>query len=505
MMKYDLNYKTNRRLLGLFSSFFLLNSSALLAEEKEIDPYALTSSSVQQAKLTPLILNPDGINALAPNLGKSTSIKPRVANYMILWSSVRKAGAHQVEWEVIAPADGTYAVTLVGSGNGSKFSVSSGIEKEEVTIEGKGWLRTPSAAISLKKGSNSVKLDVEATKDFSIGSIELTQPEVKEKLLNEALAERTVPDWFKDAGYGLMFQWTNRATPPQGDIKAWEQKVNDFDLDAYIDLVEESGAAYVVWSITWGNQYISAPCKALDQIIKGRTTKRDLLAEMADRLEKKGVKLIFYYHYGYHCYHSSDDAWLEASGALKPDKAELYKNVMNIITEVGERYGDKLGGWWFDGGARFYNCHFDGSSGAAGMLSAPFKAFTEASRKGNPERMISYNSWIKPRITEYQDYYGGEGRRSFKAKELENGVFKSGRQKGLQAHGCFPLEKRWGHIDKDTLITPPNLPLNRLVYLVKKAKINRYPLSLNLEMYEDGTVSPASKELLKGLKAEVRK
>ena len=69
-----------------------------------------------------------------------------------------------------------------------------------------------------------------------------------------------------------MFQWTNRATPPTGSIKPWEEKVNDFDLDSFVEMVEETGAAYVLWSITWGEQYISAPIKSLDAIIAGRTT-----------------------------------------------------------------------------------------------------------------------------------------------------------------------------------------------------------------------------------------
>ena len=129
-----------------------------------------------------------------------------------------------------------------------------------------------------------------------------------------------------------MFQWTNRATPLEGPIKAWEEKVNDFDLDAFITLVEESGAAYVVWSMTWGNQYISTPIKALDTIISGRTSSRDLLGEMVDRLHKKGIKVIFYYHYGYECYHSQDTAWLEAAGGYDADKTKLYANVMSILS-----------------------------------------------------------------------------------------------------------------------------------------------------------------------------
>ena len=72
--------------------------------------------------------------------------------------------------------------------------------------------------------------------------------------------------------------------------------MNDFDVAAFVDRAEETGASYVVWSITWGQQYISAPIKSLDKIIAGRTTQRDLLGEMADLLHTKGIRLIYYYH-----------------------------------------------------------------------------------------------------------------------------------------------------------------------------------------------------------------
>lgn len=487
-------------------------STVFAASEKAINPYAVTANQVRLAEPATLPVDADGITLLSPNLGKlSERIRPSVLNYMILWCTARD-GASQVEWTVNAPADDVYAVTASVTGVGSRLLVSCNDQEQAVTITEAGWHRVELGTIPLKAGENKVLLEIDAVtvktgkrnQPFQLSALELARPAAHKAIQREALAQRQQPDWFKDAGYGLMFQWTNRATPPEGPIKDWETKVNDFDLDGFIDFVEDSGAAYVVWSMTWGNQYISAPIESLDAIIAGRTTTRDLLGEMTDRLHEKGIKVIFYYHYGYECYHSQDVAWLEAAGGTAADKTELYSNLMRILSEVGTRYGDKLDGWWFDGGARYLNCHFDGSSAADGILTAPFKDYTAAARAGNPERMVAYNSWIKPKITEYQDYYGGEGKRGFNPAELTNGVFNSGRQQGLQAHGCFTLEKRWGHIDEDTPIAAPKLNLQQLTANVKQAQRNRYPLSINLEMYEDGSVSPESAALLKELKAAVR-
>lgn len=502
-----------RFVFGVIAGFILTCVGSVFAEqEKEINPYAVTANQVMLAEPVPVEIDPGAINMLAPNLGTlSAGIKPVVKNYMILWCEA-KPGPNQVEWTVNAPTDGVYGLTASVTGKGSQLTVSCNGEQRAATIAQAGWHRVDLGTIPLKAGPNTVLLEMDAisvkagkrTTNFMMSALELAQPAVREALLKDAVTMRQQPEWFKDRGYGLMFQWTNRATPPEGPIKAWEKKVNDFDMDQFIELVEASGAAYVIWSATWGNQYISAPVTSLDAMISGRTTTRDLLGEMADRLDEKGVKLIFYYHYGYECYHSQDTAWLEACGGYEADKNKLYTNVMKIIAELGTRYGNKLDGWWFDGGARYLNCHFDGSSATDGILTAPFKAITAAARMGNPERMVAYNSWIKPRVTEYQDYYGGEGKKSFKPEELTDGIFNTGRQRELQAHGCFTLEKRWGHIDLNTPITKPKFSLKQLTGFVTKAQQNRYPLSINLEMYEDGSVSPESYALLKELKATIR-
>lgn len=487
----------------LIPVLLVASSGVALAQSKQaaID-YAPSKAPSTQHVHASLPIDPGGINVVAGNLGDYQSdFRNNFANHMNLWMSAKKPGPCRINWNLQVPADGDYEVNAVAAKGGDLTLICNG-EKQDSARSGHGWNRVSLGSIRLKAGENTLQLDVEASKGFQFDSLELVQPKVKAELLKDALAMRQKPEWFRNAGYGLMFQWTNRATPPKGPIKPWEEKVNDFDLDGFIKMVEESGAAYVLWSVTWGNQYISAPIQSLDAIIKGRTTKRDLLGEMADALHARGIKLIFYYHYGYDCNHSIDADWMKASGGYKPDKTDFYKNWMAIVSELGDRYGDKLHGWWFDGGQRYYNCHFDNTPGDKGILSAPFKKLTLAARSGNPKRVVAYNSWIKLRLTEYQDYYGGEG--AHVSSGLDNGSFRSGPQQGLLAHGCFIFESKWGHIAKDTPIPKPKFSLDKLTRLVEKAQKEQSPLSINLEMYEDGSVSPDSIALLRRLKAVIR-
>ncbi|MBT2161514.1 alpha-L-fucosidase [Zobellia barbeyronii] len=482
--------------------FFLLLANLALVAQDSPDPYAETEDEITNSGLSPISIDLETINVLSAGSAlKSENIESKVLNFMFLWVESTAFGKHSLSWEVNVPSSGNYTVTAEILGKNTNIELLCNGEKRNVKVQSEDWSRLNLGNIQLKKGSNKIELKIQSDEIIKVSALELTRPTIEEQIIDEALSVRQDLDWFKDAGYGLMFQWTNRATPKEGmKIKDWEQKINDFDVQQFANMVEETGAAYVIWSITWGQQYISAPITSLDKLIEGRTTKRDLLGEMADQLHAKGIKLIFYYHYGYDCYHSKDPAWLNVAGGYEADKTRLYKNVNEIIAEVGNRYGDKLNGWFFDGGQRYYDSRFDGTQ--EGVLSASFKEMSEAARRGNEQRVLTYNSWILPRVTEYQDFYSGEGLQRF--ENLDEGKFVDGKHKGLMAHTCFPLEERWGHIDFNTPIKKSKYSVEELSKYVKNAQHNRYPLSINLEMYEDGSVSGESLKLLKELREIVR-
>jgi len=488
---------------NLFLTFiFFLGLCLPIFGQEELDgskDYVVNKKDMQ-SKFKVIPINPEEFNPLFGNVGKLENMSVTVANHMSLWVTPQKDSiASKLTWDINIPKAGTYDISASVMAWGAEYTLKCDGKNITTKKENTGSFNIIELGkISFTKGKHTIVVEIANTlvkQRFS--HLNLVEESYNKKMLAQAFKDRVQEEWFKNAGYGLMFQWTNRATPPTGSIKAWEQKVKDFKLDAFLDAVESSGARYVVWSITWGEQYISAPIKSLDKILTGRTTTRDLLGEMADALHQRGVKLIFYYHYGYDCGHSIDTEWMKAVGGYRTDKTTLFNNWMSIVSEIGDRYGDKLNGWWFDGGARYLNCHFEGSPADEGILTAPFAELTKAARKGNPNRLIAYNSWIKPRITEFQDYYGGESQTSFNEKRLDNGVLKVGRQQGLQGHGCFIFERFWGRLLRNVPIQKPKYSIEWLEETVTKARKNKTPLSINIEMYEDGTISPLTLELLK--------
>jgi alpha-L-fucosidase len=133
-----------------------------------------------------------------------------------------------------------------------------------------------------------------------------------------------------------MVHWTKETMLLQGAPKAYDQTVNDFSVEQFAGDMQKTGAGFVVFTTAHGFQYFPAPLESLDKILPGRTARRDLVADLADALAKRGMKLFLYYHLGT----QADSAWTKASGFWDTDTSRFFNNWQAIISEVGERYGE---------------------------------------------------------------------------------------------------------------------------------------------------------------------
>jgi hypothetical protein len=216
--------------------------------------------------------------------------------------------------------------------------------------------------------------------------------------------------------------------------------------------------------------------------------------EIADELNKRAIKLILYYHVGHGDLPNTNwwnrnwnPNWLEENY----DKSLFFKNWQNIITEVGERYGEKLAGWLFDDDCVIY--------------PADYETLGRATKAGNPDRLVAYNSWIGSRFTEFQDYSFGEGFLGPDRETVINGKFVKGPFKGLQAFGCVMLDgPDWGVYQPDFKVLPPFYSEEKAAAIARHAAQTKAPIAFNLLMYEDGTVSPASLKTMERIRQVVR-
>jgi hypothetical protein len=332
--------------------------------------------------------------------------------------------------------------------------------------------------------------------DLALYSLELTAPDAKKTLASRAAKLRSSTKWMQDTKYGLMFTWTAATFPQHGPNKPYADQVRDFDVNRFADMVAGTGAGFIVFATSWSTYYFPAPIETWEKLVPGHTTKRDLIADLADALNARGIKLMIYYHAG----RADKDFW-SGDGIRKMSKDLYFKEWEDQIREIGLRYGDKLAGFWFDDGLTFYY-----------PLQAPWEEMTKAVKAGNPDRVVGYNSWIFPKATDFQDYACGEGGFVDRLPDVDSelpdggsGIFIGGPQKGLQATLTTTNEPGdWGHTAADKPIPAPGLKTEEMIAYLRKAEARRLVPIINFEVYEDGTASPQTIEEFKAIKAAIK-
>jgi hypothetical protein len=404
----------------------------------------------------------------------------------------------QAEWKVTASEPANYAFNVLLNRNGNQalkleITAAGKFLTATLPVDGKRWQRIAlPGTLAFPAGESSVTLRLvpcggSSNFDAQVHAVELVRPAVRDALHQKALKLRADTHWFQQARYGIMVHWTKQTAPRQGEPKSYDQAVADFNVGAFADQIELTGAGFVVVTTSHAFQYFPAPLESLDRILPGRTSRRDLVADLAAALGKRGIKLMLYYHPGA----SDDGEWLNACGFWETDTSRFFNNWETIISEVGQRYKERLAGWWFDDGSTNYY-----------YRSAPWEKLDRAAKAGFAQRLVAFNPWELNSPTEFHDFFTGEGFQDPRGyNELlirsGNGRYPSGTHQGLQASACLITEGDWVHSRKDTAIGNPQWNPEQLAGMLKGFLEYRNVPIFNLEIYQEGTVSPQSVELFK--------
>jgi hypothetical protein len=387
----------------------------------------------------------------------------------------------------------------------------------------KQWLE---GTLPLKKGINHITLNfpilsdhqVEAAKkeleegalkksttSLSIKSIELVRPQVWKTMKKRANDFKSDTQWMVDGKYGLFIHWSLLTYPLYGDRQAYETfewGVNTFDVEAFAKMVEETGASWVIFTTCHGRQMFPAPIKALNNLMPARTTKRDLIAELADALNKRDIKLMLYYNFSL-----GDEEFAKAVGVWDNDYDKWFKYLIDFTKEVSTRYGKKLAGWgYIDSTVPGYEYGLD------------WEAYSRAMKSGNPEAIVGISDhWWGP-FTPFSDLQTSDAGGLIIAP-LNSALYQEGRRfEGMQQHFSFVLDGSWiprepynGVIRRDAKARGgPTLSDEEYLDYFKMMDKADVPITINIMITQDVTdkqpfVNPKSLELLKKIKIELGK
>ncbi len=204
-------------------------------------------------------------------------------------------------------------------------------------------------------------------------------------------------DWLHAARYGVFMHFL------PGDAQELA-RVQDFDVEALAKQLESIGAKYFVITLGQNSGYFISPNATYDRLTGyaagERCATRDLPLDLYRALKPHGIRLMLYLP----CQVPNQDARAQKAFGLRegpqdqPVDLAFAHQWATVIQEWSDRYGDKVSGWWFDGG--YEHIHF---------TEAIAEVYARAARHGNPRSLVTFNPGVKViRWTQAEDYTAGE-------------------------------------------------------------------------------------------------
>lgn len=183
-------------------------------------------------------------------------------------------------------------------------------------------------------------------------------------------------EWFESADYGLFLHyglysilekgaWVQfRDTIPLSDYMQLTEKFDakNFDAARIVEVAEQAGMKYITLTSKHHDGFCLFDTKATDYNSMNAAAGRDLVKELYDACEAKGMALFLYYSYGADWHHpyfyNPEDGWEVArphyqqpEPSYKYEKPEDFRHYVDFVheqlTEMLTQYPG-IAGIWFD-------------------------------------------------------------------------------------------------------------------------------------------------------------
>jgi len=239
--------------------------------------------------------------------------------------------------------------------------------------------------------------------------------------------------WLADGSYGLMIHYL---VYPKG--KTLEEistdlnrLVDQFDLSGFMKQFDASGADWLIFTIGQNSGYYCSPNEYLDRRLPGRTSRRDLLMEIAREVKKRPGK-----HFVAYLPSEVGSPSAAAMNGLRnvfgwpPTDSTFRKNYCEFIRDYSVKLGKLCDGWWYDGATKIVDVP---------ERFGDFSDWLAASRAGNPDAVVAFNAGPSAgAATAKEDYIAGE------TFELPAELVPAGQYvDDVQYHALLPIDSRF--------------------------------------------------------------
>lgn len=201
--------------------------------------------------------------------------------------------------------------------------------------------------------------------------------------------------WMAHGTFGVM---THYLFHPKGNTPAertadLNRIVNNFDVDAYVEQIRQTGADWVIFTLGQTTDFLCSPNQYLDALEPGITPHRDVVMEIAKKLKRANKRLILYIP-------SEENAEPVLQRVFRYDQDGHAQRYFEFLRTYSVKFGTLVSGWWFDSCGRHPDTYW--------------QEWLTALRAGNPNTVVAFSGAefctggpVEP-ICKLEDYHAGE-------------------------------------------------------------------------------------------------
>ena len=164
----------------------------------------------------------------------------------------------------------------------------------------------------------------------------------------------------KDYGhksYGIFVHYGSMTRYPDGSKqKSVDEAADNFDVQGFVNDIAAMSPEYLIftaWHLWMNPLYPSA--KMTEWLGEDHSSKRDVLQELLDACDAKGIDVYFYIQPS-EAHNFSPEEQAAVGYIDRNTQTTTYNNFINeMIAEITERYKSQFKGFWFDKGLS-YRC-----------------------------------------------------------------------------------------------------------------------------------------------------
>jgi hypothetical protein len=295
-------------------------------------------------------------------------------------------------------------------------------------------------------------------------------------------------DWFQQAGWGVFVHYLEdlQNNPAQlnslGRRTSWDQCVKEFDAGRFANQIAQTGAGYVIFTVQQRTRFLIAPNTTFDRLTGYKPGEacatRDLVLDLYKALHRHGIRLMLYWTGDGP---RSDERSAKGLGGYSEPVSEQYvQNWAAVVREYGERYRDKVAGWWTDG------CY-----PGIGYDELKLGILAQALKAGNSRRIIALNPGVQDKADAYsthEDFTSGEQN---EFKDIPTSRWVNGEQ--------WHILSFLGSSHQGWATAGSKYKKAQLADYVRKVNERGGVVSIDVLLYRDGCLDRSQLEMLKAV------